>query len=158
MTHSFTAVLENENKGMDTAFIAIPFDVEKIYGTRGQVKVKVTFDKHPYRGVMANMGAGCHQIGVRKDIRKAIGKNVGDSVLVTIEKDSEERIVNVPADLQRILSKNHKARSLFEALSFTNRKEYALWISSAKKPETRDRRLSQVVTKLLGGKKNPAEK
>jgi hypothetical protein len=158
MKHSFKAELQNNNTGMDTAFVAIPFDVEKIYGTKGQVKVKATFDGHPYRGVMANMGGGCHQIGVGKEIRKAIGKKVGDRIHVTIEKDVEERIVVVPADLQRVLSKNRKAKSIYEALSFTNRKEYALWISSAKKPETKEKRLSQIVERLLSGMKNPSEK
>jgi Domain of unknown function (DUF1905)/Bacteriocin-protection, YdeI or OmpD-Associated len=158
MKHSFKAELQNTNQGMDTAFVAIPFDVEKIYGTKGQVKVKATFDGHPYRGVMANMGAGCHQIGVGKEIRKSIGKKVGDSIMVTIEKDLEERVVDVPAELQRLLSKNSKAKSIYEALSFTNRKEYALWISSAKKPETRKMRLSKIVKKLLSGMKNPSEK
>jgi hypothetical protein len=158
MKHSFKAELQNTNQGMDTAFVAIPFDVEKIYGTKGQVKVKATFDGHPYRGVMANMGAGCHQIGVGKEIRKSIGKKVGDSIMVTIEKDLEERVVDVPEDLQRLLSKNRKAKSIYEALSFTNRKEYALWINSAKKPETRKMRLSKIVEKLSRGMKNPSEK
>jgi hypothetical protein len=154
----FKGLLENPEKKMDIAYIAIPFDVEKVYGTKGQVKVRVTFDGHPYRGVIANMGTGCHIIGVRKDIRKAIGKEVGDVVNVTIEKDEEERIVEVPEDLETLLSKNRQAREFYDSLSFTNRKEYALWISSAKKDETREKRLKDALTKLLAGKKNPAEK
>lgn len=143
---------------MDIAYIAIPFDVEKVYGTKGQVKVRVTFESHPYRGVIANMGTGCHIIGVRKDIRKAIGKEVGDVVNVTIEKDEEERIVDVPKDLKNLLSKNLKAKVFYDSLSFTNRKEYSVWISAAKKEETREKRLKDTLVKLLAGKKNPTEK
>jgi hypothetical protein len=154
----FKGLLENPEKKMDIAYIAIPFDVEKVYGTKGQVKVKVTFDGYPYRGVIANMGTGCHIIGVRKDVRKAIGKGVGDVVNVTIEKDEEERVVDVPDDLKNLLTKNRQAREFYESLSFTNRKEYALWINSAKKEETRDKRLKDTLSKLLGGKKNPSEK
>jgi hypothetical protein len=154
----FHAILENENKGMDTAFVAIPFNVEEEYGTRGQVKVKVLFDKHPYRGVLANMGTGCHVLGVRKDIRAAIGKQVGDSVLVELELDTDERLVEVPDDFQKLLSKNKAARQFFDSLSFTNRKEYAVWISSAKKEETRKKRLEQTLEKLLSGLKNPSAK
>ena len=156
--HAFEAFLENTSKGTDTAFIRIPFDVEKIYGTKGQVKVNATFDGHPYRGVMANMGMGCHLIGVGKDIRKAIGKSWGDTVKVTVEQDLEERVVDVPAELQSLFKKNQKAKSIFDLLSYTNRKEYALWISSAKKPETKKKRLAGIVSKLLKGKKNPSEK
>lgn len=155
-TKRFIAELENSKDGMDTAFVRIPFDVEKIYGTKGQVKVKVTFDGHPYRGVMANMGQGCHVIGVRKDIRKAIGKMIGDKVDVTVAKDTEERIVEMPADFQAALEKSKKAKDFYDTLSFTNRKEYAVWISSAKKSETREKRLAESITKLLAGKKNPS--
>ncbi len=156
--HRFKALLEKPEKDGDMAYIAIPFDVEEIYHTKGQVKVKATFNGHPYRGVMANMGMGSHIIGVRKDIRAAIGKQVGDVIDVTVEKDEEERVVEVPEELIRLLAKNQKAKTFFDTLSFTNRKEYAVWISSAKKEETKAKRLKEVVPKLLAGKKNPTEK
>jgi hypothetical protein len=158
MIKKFKAVLENPEGKMDIAFISIPFDVEKVYGSKGQVKVKATFDGHAYRGVLANMGTGCHILGIRKDIRQAIGKQVGDVVQVTIEKDEAERVVDVPAELQKLLTKNPKAKSYFDSLSFTNRKEYALWISSAKKEETKAKHLKEILPKLLAGKKNPSEK
>ena len=154
----FKAILENPEKKGDIAFVTIPFDVPQVYGTKGQVKVKATFDGHAYRGVLANMGTGCHIIGVRKDIRQAIGKEVGDIVQVTIEKDEVERVVDVPDELKKLLSKNPKAKSFFDSLSFTNRKEYAVWISSAKKEETKEKRFKEVLPKLLAGKKNPSEK
>ncbi|HEY5824351.1 MAG TPA: YdeI/OmpD-associated family protein [Cyclobacteriaceae bacterium] len=131
--HVFQAVLENPEKKMDIAYVIIPFNVEEVYGTKGQVKVKATFDGHPYRGVIANMGSGCHIIGLRKDIREAIDKKVGDVIKVTIEKDLEERIVEVPEELEKLLSKNKAARTFYETLSFTNRKEYAVWIAPLKR-------------------------
>jgi Uncharacterized protein conserved in bacteria len=156
--HTFHAVLEKQNDGMDTAFVSIPFNVEKEYGTKGQVKVKATFDGHPYRGVIANMGTGCHIIGVRKDVRAAIGKKVGESILITIEEDKDERIVDIPVELKKLLSGNKSASEFFDSLSYTNKKEYALWISSAKKEETKLQRLALTREKLLSGKKNPAAK
>jgi Domain of unknown function (DUF1905) len=66
----FTAILEQHESGMDAAYVSIPFSVEEVYGTRGQVKVKALFDKQPYRGVLANMGTGCHAIGVRKETQR----------------------------------------------------------------------------------------
>jgi bifunctional DNA-binding transcriptional regulator/antitoxin component of YhaV-PrlF toxin-antitoxin module len=158
MIKKFKAVLENSEKEMNIAFVSIPFDVQQEYGTKGRVKIKATFDGHPYRGVIANMGTGCHILGVRKDIREAIGKQVGDVVNVTLEKDEEERVVDVPVELQKLLTKNSSARKFFDSLSFTNRKEYALWISSAKKEETKAKRLKEILPRLLAGKKNPSEK
>jgi hypothetical protein len=156
--HTFHATLENSSDGIDAAFIRVPIDVEKTFGTKGQVKVHATFDAVAYRGILANMGQGCHIIGIRKDIRKKIGKGVGDRIQVTIQQDQEERIVEVPPELARLLKSNVTAAGFFDKLSYTNRKEYALWISSAKKDETREKRLSQIISKLLAGKKNPSEK
>ena len=154
----FKAILENPDSPMDTAYVSIPFDVEKIYGTKGQVKVKALFDGAPYRGILVNMGTGCHVILVRKDIRVAIGKNVGDTIRVEIEPDTEERVVEIPEPLARLLAKNKKAANFFDSLSYTNRKEYAHWIRDAKKEETRAKRLEATLEKLLAGKKNPSEK
>ena len=153
---TFEAVLERTQEGMDAAYVEVPFNVEKLYGSKGQVKILATFDGHPYRGVLANMGTGCHILGVRKDIRLAIGKKIGEKINVTIERDTLERIVEVPDELQRLLTKNPKAKSFYESLSFTNRKEYAQWISSAKRPETKTKRLAETLTRLLKGKKNPS--
>jgi hypothetical protein len=154
----FTAILEKHEDGVDSAYISIPFDVEKVYGSKGQVKIKAWFDGHAYRGVLANMGTGCHIIGVRKDIRQAIGKKPGDKITVELEKDLEERVVELPEDLKKMFAKSAKAEAFFNTLSYTNRKEYAVWISSAKKMETREKRLSDTIQKLLKGKKNPSEK
>ena len=156
--HKFTAVIEKPFDGIDGAFVTIPFDVKEVFGKKGHIKVKVKFDGHPYRGLIANMGTGCHMLILRKDVRAAIGKNPGDYVDVEVQEDTEERIVDVPDDLKKALQKNKKASSFYETLSYTNRKEYAVWISSAKKEETRERRLKETIQKLQDGRKNPSDK
>jgi len=154
----FTAVLENPQKKIDAAFVSLPFSVKEAFGTSGHVKVKATFDGHPYRGIIANMGTGCHVILVRKDVRTAIGKKVGDQVSVEIEQDLDERTVDIPADLKKIFLKNKKAKKFFDTLSYTNRKEYVVWITSAKKIETREIRLKETIRKLGKALKNPSQK
>ena len=72
--------------------------------------------------------------------------------------DGKERIVNIPDDLALLFGSNKKAKKIFDELSFTNRKEYVVWILSAKKIETRQRRLAETINKLNEGKKNPSEK
>lgn len=74
--------------------------------------------------------------------------------------DHANRTVTVPDDLRRLLDlkKNRKALGFFESLSFTNKKEYVSWITSAKKTETRQNRLAATIEKLLAEKKNPSEK
>ena len=76
----------------------------------------------------------------------------------TVVVDREERIVTPPKDLQKLLAKNAIARGVFDSLSFTHRKEYVVWIVEAKKPETREARLTKTVEMLSRGKKNPSDK
>jgi len=154
----FKAVLEKADDGMDTAYVSIPFDVEKLYGAKGHVKVKAWFDGHPYRGILANMGTGGHIIGVKKEIRSAIQKKVGDTVSVELELDMEERILELPIVLKSAFARNPNAKKFFDTLSYTNRKEYAVWISSAKKEETQKKRLEETISKLLKGLKNPSQR
>ena len=68
-----------------------PYDIRKEFG-QGRVKVHATFDGEPYDGSIVNMGVKnpdgsiCYIIGVRKDIRSRIGKQPGDSILVTVRE------------------------------------------------------------------------
>jgi hypothetical protein len=153
--YEFEAVIQGgDERWPEAAYIALPFSVEEEFGTKGQVKVKATFDGVEYRGSIANMGAG-HMLMLRNDVRQAIGKVVGDTIRVTLQKDTEERIVEVPAELQVLFNANPKAEEFYNTLSYTNRKEYARWITSAKKQETKDRRLEKSIEMLLGGVKHP---
>lgn len=72
--------------------------------------------------------------------------------------DFESRKVDAPAELQNLFAKNKKANTFFETLSFTNQKEYVIWINSAKKEETKQARLEATIEKLIAGKKNPSDK
>ncbi|MBL6449917.1 DUF1905 domain-containing protein [Fulvivirga sp. 29W222] len=156
-TQTFEATIVGSTDNTGGAWVQIPFDMEKAFGTKGQVKVKATFDGKPYQGSIANMGNGPILI-VKKQIRSAIGKNVGDKVLVTIEKDKSERKVNIPTELQELLQQNPEAAEFYNGLSYTNRKEYALWVSTAKRKETKDRRLVETLYRLSNSIKNPFQK
>ena len=72
--------------------------------------------------------------------------------------DAKTRTVIVPDQLKTLLGKNKSANTFFETLSFTNKKEYVMWLVSAKREETRQERLKKIIEKLTAGKKNPAEK
>ncbi len=146
----FEAVIENAGGG--GMYVCIPFDVEKVYGTKGRVPVKATFDGEPYRGSIMNMGNG-PMIGVLKAIREKIGKGEGDTVRVVIERDTAERTVEVPEDLQKLLNKHKAAKAVFEKLSYSHQREYVTHIEGAKQEATRLRRLEKTIELLDAGKK-----
>jgi uncharacterized protein YdeI (YjbR/CyaY-like superfamily) len=67
---------------------------------------------------------------------------------VTMEPDFDERIVEIPALMQKILEENEEAGKVFEKLSYTRRKDYVDFIMDAKKESTRDKRISQMLEEI----------
>ena len=71
-----------QNGNMDAAYVEVPYDIRALFG-KGRLLVHATFDGVLYDGQIVKMGTPCYIIGLRKDIRKQIGKSFGDIVHVT---------------------------------------------------------------------------
>ena len=109
--------------------------------------VVVTIGGRSQRLRVARMG-GRNCIGLSKAARAALGVEIGDEVTATIELDSAERTVDMPPELAEVLAAEPAAKTAFGALSYTQRKEHARAVASAKKPETRARRITQILQSL----------
>lgn len=147
---TFTAEIKNAGGG--GAFVDIPFDVEKEFGSK-RPKIKANIGGVPYRGLLVRMGSDCHMLLILKSIREQIGKTFGDTIKVAVELDTEPRVVEIPKDFLKELKKDKEAKAFFEKLSFTHRREYVSWIESAKKEETRANRITKTIAMLKQGKK-----
>jgi MoaA/NifB/PqqE/SkfB family radical SAM enzyme len=152
--YKFTAKIQAAGMGTGGACVLFPYDVEKEFGTKGRVPVKVTFDGVPYTGSMIRYGAPQHMLPMLKAIREKIGKGVGETVAVVVWKDEAERVLVIPEVFKSVLKKEGLLAG-FEKLSYTHRKEYVRWIEEAKKEETRERRLEKSVAMLKKGVKTP---
>ncbi len=139
-------------EGKDASYIEIPFDVEKEFSAK-RVKVKALFDDVEYRGSIVKMGLPCYMIGVTKEIRNKIGKTYGDIINVIIEKDVEERNIEIPEKLKVRFNDNKDAYEFYESLSYSQKKKYITWINSAKKDETLDKRINETIKKLINKEK-----
>ena len=139
---TFTATIQDTDGG--GAFVEVPFDVEKEFGSK-RPKIKAMIEGVPYRGTLTRMGTDCHILGIRKNIRKQIGRTFGDEITIVIEPDTEPRVVEIPMDLENAFRLEKEAQALFQKLSYTHQKEYVTWIDEAKKEETRRNRIAKTI-------------
>jgi hypothetical protein len=146
---TFTAIIQNAGGG--GAYVEVPFAVEKEFGSK-KPKVKALIEGIPYRGILTRMGTECHILGIRKEIREQLGKTFGDNVTVSVESDTEPRVIEVPADLKEAFEAEKEAQAFFEKLSYTHQREYVTWITEAKREETRQNRIVKTIEMLEKGK------
>jgi hypothetical protein len=139
-------------EGSSVAALAAPFNVEEVFGTRARVPVRGTINGYPFRSSLMPMG-GSHRMVVNQAIRKGAGVKAGDKVWVVMERDTGERVVEVPPPLKKLLAGHKGAQSSWENRSFTHQKEMARWITEAKRDDTRQRRLAEIMRILKTGAK-----
>ncbi len=138
--------------GKTATGIEVPEDVVAALGSGNRPAVTITVGGHCYRTTVARMG-GRFLVPLSAENRTAAGVAAGDEVDVDIEADTAPREVEVPADLIEALAQDDAARTAFDGLSYTHRKEWVRWVEEAKKADTRATRLAKTVDALRAGKR-----
>jgi bacteriocin resistance YdeI/OmpD-like protein/uncharacterized protein DUF1905 len=142
-----------EAAGSGGAVVVVPFDVHDAFGSK-RPPVRATVNGYAFRTTIAPMG-GRSLLGLNREVREGAGVRIGDTVSVELDRDDEPRVVDEPADFAALLAGAPEARSAFDALSYTHRREYVRWITEAKRDETRQRRLHRAIEMLQEGTKTP---
>jgi uncharacterized protein YdeI (YjbR/CyaY-like superfamily) len=146
---SFKATLERIPSRLNWVIIRIPFDVSKIWGTRGKVRVKGEINGFPLRASVFPTSKGYHCMLVKKSLQTGANASIGDTAQFRLVPDTAKRVATVPPELQRILNEDRSFRRWFDQLSFSMRKWFGDWIVSVRSPEARIRRAEQAAERLL---------
>ncbi len=129
-----------------SAFMVFDFDPLEIFGTKARVPVVLNIDGKKFRRNIARY-AGELMLVFNAGLRERTGYKAGDRIQVLIERDFEPRVVELPQDVAQAL-KTAKLLDKWQTWSYSHQREDIAWIEEAKRPETRQKRITKLLEKL----------
>jgi len=135
------------------ALLILPRNASTKLPSRGLTMVEGTINAIPFRAALEPNGKGSHWLKVNQALHDAAGADAGDTVTVEITRAGEETELRVPADLRKALAAAPLAQASWADITPIARRDWILWISSAKQPETRRRRIEKACAMLASGKR-----
>jgi uncharacterized protein YdeI (YjbR/CyaY-like superfamily) len=150
----FEARLERMRSRLNWVIIHMPFDAAKVWRLRGQIKVKGEINGFEFRTSLFPTKEGRHILLVNKRMQKGARAAEGSVARFQIELDREERTVEMPDELKRILSQgllseDRALRRWYDGLNQSTRNDIAKWITEPKSGDARMRRAEQIAERLL---------
>ncbi len=127
-------------------------------GWRKPMPVRVQIDGQPtppWRINMMPAGDGSFYLYLHGDVRKAAGKDVGDTVSVRVQFDDEYEggpVDPMPASFRAALRKSAAARRGWDALSPSQQKEILRYLAGLKSADAKERNIEKALHVLAGGK------
>ena len=146
---SFQATLERPPSRLGWVIIRIPFDAVKIWGKRGQLRVKGEINGFAFRTSLFPRGKGEHYLLVNKRMQAGANADPGQTVRIRLEPDTKVRKAIVPPELNRYLAEDRRLRRWFDKLNYSTRRYIGDWILPVKSAEARVRRAEQIAERLL---------
>ncbi len=140
-------------RGGTWAFLVLPMKASARLPTRGMTAVEGVINGHPFRAVLEPDGKKSHWLKVGRKLREGARAGVGDVVTLALGPARKEPEPRVPADLKKALAAAPKARATWSGITTVARRDWIAWITSARQPETRARRIRNACDMLAGGKR-----
>ena len=149
VSKTFRATLKRIDSPLKWVMVRVPFDAAKVWGMRGQVKVKGEINGFAFRTSLFPDGKGGHRLLVNKVMQRGAKAAPGMAARFRLEPDTASRVVALPAELRRALSEQRSLLRWFDALSYSARNEICRSVAQAKDPIVRLRRAERIAEFLL---------
>lgn len=146
---TFTAPLERLRSNLGWIIVRVPLDVEKVWGSRGRLKVKGEINDFPFRTSLFPTREGKHFILVNKRMQKGGHAYEGMRARIRLEPDLDERTVTIPAELKGVLSEERTLLRWFQKLNYSTQKWITDWVSDPNGHDARLRRSEQVAEQMM---------
>ncbi|RLJ74710.1 YdeI/OmpD-associated family protein [Pedobacter alluvionis] len=116
---------------------------------KGQLPITMKIDGHEFKQTLVKY-AGDWRLYLNTPMRKAAGKDIGDTATFEIEFDTEERTIIINPKLVKALTENKQAKDIFDGLARYLQKEIIRYIANIKTEESVDRNVKKAIQFLLG--------
>src|SRR5205814_2405475 len=135
-------------------FVILPKTASAKLPSRGMTAIEGTINSVPIQATLEPDGQKSHWLKVDRKLSQAARAQAGDVVTLEISPAAEEPELEVPADLRKALAAAApKARALWSDITPIARRDWIHWITSAKQPATRARRIENACSMLAAGKR-----
>jgi len=148
MKYEFDAEIKRLEGKIQWSVFYFPESAAECFGSKGNIPVKITVDGHPFDHTLLGSRNG-HYLVYNEFIRRAVGKDMGDAVHVTLEKDDQPRVFAVPDYLETILKESGALEAFMKQPDYLKR-EQVNKIELAKKEETKNNRIQKLIAELGG--------
>jgi hypothetical protein len=143
-------------KANSWTFLVLPKNASAKLPTRSMTAVEGTINGVAFQATLEPDGQKSHWLRIDRKLAEAARADAGDIVTLEIAPAAEEPEPQLPADLRKALaSAAPKARALWSDITPIARRDWIHWITSAKQPETRTRRIKNACSMLAAGKRRP---
>jgi hypothetical protein len=144
---------ESEKAGSWT-FLILPKNASAKLPSRGMTPIEGTINGFAFQATLEPDGQKSHWLKVDRKLCEAAGADAGDIVTLEIAPAGKETEREMPPDLKKALAAAApKARTLWSDITPNARRDWIHWITSAKQPETRTRRIKNACSMLAAGKR-----
>lgn len=135
------------------ALLTLPKNASAKVPSRSMMMVEGTINSFPFRAALEPIGKGGHWLKLNEALRDAAGADTGDTVVVEITRVGEEPETRMPMELCKALRVAPRAQASWADITPMARQNWILWITTAKQPETRTRRIENACDMLASGKR-----
>ena len=148
----FTAPLERMTGRFAWSYVEFPYDVEKLFGKRGNVRVKGLINGVAVDRALMPTKSGYHIIILGGDIRRAAKiKKVGEPVKVEVWLNTEPAKLDIPEELAETLDFIPEMKAAWDKLTPGMRRNMCYWVGSAKTTPTKAKRIAELLRRFENG-------
>ena len=126
-----------------------PYPASEHFGSKGNIPVCIAVDGHKFDHTLLPSKNG-HYLVYNEFIRRVVGKDIGDSVHVVLEKDTRKRELAIPAHYEKIFKEAGVLEQFLKQPDYLKREQLNR-VETAKKEETKTNRTAALVRQLGGG-------